>query len=41
VSDFRQDLARLRALSVTVRSRPDSIVTRAFLNIAEPEEGGG
>jgi hypothetical protein len=41
VSDFSQDLARLRALSVTVRSRPDSIVTRAFLNIAEPEEGGG
>jgi hypothetical protein len=39
VSDFSQDLARLRALSLTVRSRPDSIVTQVLLNIAEPEGG--
>ena len=38
VSDFSADLARLRALSLTVQSRPDSLVTRLFLNIGEPEE---
>jgi hypothetical protein len=38
VSDFSEDLARLRALGLTVRSRSDSLETELFLNIEEPKE---
>jgi Protein of unknown function (DUF3352) len=38
VSEFREDLALLRALSLTVRSEESSLETEVFLNIEEPEE---
>lgn len=38
VSDFREDLARLRALGLGVRSSPDRLRTEIFLNIEQPKE---